>query len=102
MKDNKLYNILDLIEEINKVDKMINLHKDSKSNLMFNQYKNQKLKLSNYLFKELLANSDNKPEVMYIINIFIEKFYNYELKHHNFDQNDSLKKIEDIFIENYS
>lgn len=102
MKDNKLYNILDLIEEINKVDKMIDLHKDSTSNLMFNQYKNQKLKLSNYLFKELLTNSDNRSEVMYIIKLFIEKFYYDELKHLKFDKNDSLKKIEDVFMENYS
>ena len=44
MKDNKLYSILDLIEEIDKVDKMIYLHSSSKSDLMLNQYKNQKLK----------------------------------------------------------
>jgi len=71
MKDSKLYDILDLIEEINKVDNMIDLHKDSTSNLMVNQYKNQKLKLSNFLFKELLTNSDNRSEVMYIIKLFI-------------------------------
>ena len=115
MKDSKLYDILDLIEEINKVDNMIDLHKDSTSNLMVNQYKNQKLKilstivklihiknqklkLSNFLFKELLTNSDNRSEVMYIIKLFIEKFYNHELKHHKFDQNDSFKKIEDVFM----
>ena len=98
MKDSKLYDILDLIEEINKVDNMIDLHKDSTSNLMVNQYKNQKLKLSNFLFKELLTNSDNRSEVMYIIKLFIEKFYSHELKHHKFDQNDSFKKIEDVFM----
>ncbi len=98
MKDSKLYDILDLIEEINKVDNMIDLHKDSTSNLMVNQYKNQKLKLSNFLFKELLTNSDNRSEVMDIIKLFIEKFYNHELKHHKFDQNDSFKKIEDVFM----
>ena len=34
MKDNKLYHILDLIEEIDKVDKMLILHQDSDSDLM--------------------------------------------------------------------
>lgn len=102
MKDNKLYHILDLIEEIDKVDKMIILHKDSDSDLMSNQYKNQKLKLSNYLVKELLTNSDNRTEVMYIIKLFIEKFYNNEMNHLQFEENDNLKKIEDVFIENYS
>ncbi|WP_456313485.1 hypothetical protein [Pseudomonas shirazensis] len=102
MKDNKLYHILDLIEEIDKVDKMLILHKDSDSNLMSNQYKNQKLKLSNYLVKELLTNSDNRTEVMYIIKLFIEKFYNNEISHLEFEENDNLKKIENVFIENYA
>ncbi|WP_125718007.1 hypothetical protein [Flavobacterium ustbae] len=102
MKDNKLYHILDLIEEIDKVDKMILIHKDSDSTLMLDQYKNQKLKLSNYLVKELLINSDNRAEVMYIIKIFIEKFYVNEMRHLHFEENDNLKKIENVFIENYS
>lgn len=102
MKDNKLYHILDLIEEIDKVDKMLILHKNSDSDLMSSQYKNQKLKLSNYLVKELLTNSDNRTEVMYIIKLFIEKFYNNEMSHLQFEENDNLKKIEDVFIENYA
>jgi len=102
MNDNKLYHILDIIEEINKVDKMLVLHKDSNSDLMSSQYKNQKLKLSNYLVKELLTNSDNRTEVMYIIKLFIEKFYNKEINHLQFEENDNLKKIEDVFIENYA
>jgi hypothetical protein len=102
MKDNKLYSILDLIEEIDKVDKMIYLHTGSASDLMLNQYKNQKLKLSNCLFKELLANSDNRSEVMYLIKIFIEKFYDNEINHLKFEENDNLKKIQNVFLENYS
>ena len=102
MKDNKLYYILDLIEEIDKVDKMIILHTESDSDLMSNQYKKQKLKLSNYLVKELLTNSDNRTEVMYIIKLFIEKFYNNEISHLQFEENDNLKKIEEVFIENYA
>ena len=63
--------------------------------------KNQKLKLSNYLFKELLTNSDNRSEVMYLIKIFIEKFYDNEINQLKFEENDSLKKIQNVF-ENYS
>lgn len=97
MKDNKLYHILDLIEEIDKVNKMILLHNDSESKLMLDQYKNQKLKLSNYLLKELLTNSDNRPEVMYIIKLFIEKFYIEEMSHMQFEENDNLIKIKNVF-----
>ncbi|WCM42029.1 hypothetical protein MG290_14010 [Flavobacterium sp. CBA20B-1] len=100
MKDNKLYNILDLIEEINKVDKMIELHQDSASDLMLKQYQNQKLKLSNLLFKELLTNTDSRTDVMYLIKMFIEKFYQKEIKNHRrFKKEDHLKRIEDVFLE---
>ena len=50
MKDNKLYQILDLIEEITKVDKMIELHRGAESTIMLEQYQHQKFKLSAYLF----------------------------------------------------
>jgi len=102
MKENRLYNILDLIEEISKVDKMIEIHKTTQSTLMLNQYTNQKLKLSGFLFKELLSNSDNRSEVMHIIKLFIEKFYSYELQHLNYSSNDSFKQIEDVVSQNYS
>jgi hypothetical protein len=102
MKDNRLFNILDLIEEINKVDKMIEIHKTTDSPLMLNQYSHQKLKLSGFLFKELLSNSDNGSEVMHIIKLFIEKFYSYELEHLDYTNNESFKQIEDIVSQNYS
>ena len=50
----------------------------------------------------MFPNSDNRSEVMYIIKIFIEKFYNNEINHLNFGENDSLKKIESVVMENYS
>ncbi len=100
MNQNKLHNILDLIEEIVQVDKMIVLHQDSNSALMLNQYKNQKLKLSNFLFNQLLANSDSKSEIMYIIKLFIEKFYSKELSQLNLVNDDNLKTIERVFLEN--
>lgn len=100
MKDNKLYNILDLIEEIDKVDKMIELHKDSESDLMLKQYQDKKLKLSGFLFEELLTNTGSRSEVMYLIKIFIEKFYQQEIKNHQrFKREDHLKRIEDVFLE---
>ena len=100
MEDNKLYHILDLIEEINKVDKMIEIHKNSELDLMLKQYQNQKLKLSSLLFKELLTNTDNSTDVMYLIKMFIEKFYPEEVKgHHRFKKEDRLKRIEDVFLE---
>jgi len=101
MKDNNLYAILDLIEEISKVDKMIAIHKDSTSSLMLKQYTHQKLKLSGYLFKELLSNSNDQSEVMHIIRLFIDKFYNNELKNVNFENDKSFSQIESVVLKHY-
>lgn len=101
MKDNRLYTILDLIEEISKVDKMIEIHKTTASNLMLSQYTSQKLKLSSLLFKELISNSDNRSEVMHLIKLFIEKFYSSDLKNTHYSANDSFKQIEDVVTQYY-
>jgi len=69
---------------------------------MLNQYKSQKLKLSNYLIKELLSNKNNSSEAMYLIKMFIEKFYNREMNQLKFEEDDSFKKIKNVFIQNYS
>lgn len=102
MKDNSLYEILDLIEEIDKVDKMIKTHQNTDSEIMLNQYSNQKLKLSGFLFNELLSNSNKQPEVMNIIKLFIEKFYNYELKNLDVNRDDSFRQIEEVVSQNYN
>ena len=81
---------------------LITLHQDSDSDLMLNQYKSQKLKLSNYLIKELLSNKNNSSEAMYLIKMFIEKFYNREMNQLKFEEDDSFKKIKNVFIQNYS
>src|SRR5690554_6849907 len=100
MEDNKLYHILDLIEEINKVDKMIEIHKNSELDLMLKQYQNQKLKLSSLLFKELLTNTDNSTDDMYLIRMFIVKFYTEEVNdNQRIKKEDRLKRIEDVFLE---
>ena len=96
MKENKLYSILDLLEEINKVDRMIDLHNDSESKVMYSQYSNQKMKLSVFLFKELITISDHEAEVMYLIRVFLEKFYDKEIKTANFSEDSYLNKIREV------
>ncbi|MEA5139598.1 hypothetical protein [Arcicella rigui] len=100
MKNAKLYNILDLIEEIQKVNQMIEIHSESDSDLMSSQYISQKLKLTDMLFKDLLKNSGNNTEVMYLFKLFIEKFYKNEMTHHHsIEREEALKKIESVFLE---
>jgi hypothetical protein len=101
MTEKRLYHILDLIEEISKVDKMIQLHQGSDSALMLNQYKSQKLKLSSFLFKELLSNSEHQTEVIHLIHLFVEKFYKNELQHTDYRKNESFVRIEEVVSKNY-
>jgi predicted restriction endonuclease len=100
MNDNKLYNILDLIEEINNVDKMIEIHSVPNTDFMHNQYLNQKFKLTNILIKELLQNSSNhESEIMYLIKLIVEKFYKASIyDHKSIDKDPNLKKIEEAFL----
>lgn len=99
MKDNNLYNILDLIEEIQNVDKMIDLHSHSKSKLMFDQYTHQKLKLTTLLIEDLMANNKDNQDVMYLVKLMIERFYGNVLKNpKSIEEDSNLKKIKEAFL----
>jgi hypothetical protein len=39
---------------------------------------------------------------MYLIKVFIEKFYCQEIKHRKIKKDDQLKRIEDLFLKNFS
>lgn len=96
MKDNKLFHIIDLIEEIRELDKMIDLHEKNNSGFMLDQYTHKKVKLSGFLFKELIISNDSSPEVMYLISLFLGKFYQKEIKNTKFSDGDAMKKIEEL------
>lgn len=63
MREIELYKLLDLIEEIKKLEELIKLHKSSDdSDFMVSQYEAKKIKLTSELIDELIS-----PE--------IDKFY---------------------------
>lgn len=97
MKNNKLYNILDLVEEIEMVDKMLELHAND-SELMYSQYQHKKLKLTNILIKELLESNKDNSDVMYLITKFVAKFYKKELANRSpINDNSDFRKLEEVF-----
>lgn len=76
MTESKLYKLMDLIEEINKVEVMLKMHsQESESKLMLNQYNARKLKLTREFISELLASSDKTSLSMGVIKSILEKFY---------------------------
>ncbi len=76
MTDNKLYKLLDLIEEINAIQSLIELHKNDDSDFMLSQYNAKKLKLTSVLINELLSPSEKSTESMIVIKSVLDKFYN--------------------------
>ena len=76
MEQAKNYRLMDLIDDIKKVDAMINLHsKNSESSFMIEQYKAKKEKLTGYLIDELVEPEYRSTKSFSIIRILIDKFY---------------------------
>ncbi len=99
MTENKLYELLDLIEEIKKVDNMIQLHVDNvESSIMLSQYNAKKLKLTSNLISELIAPSEKSNQSMRVIISILEKFYKKPVKNINLiDQNsEKLERLMEV------
>jgi len=97
MTESKLYKLMDLIEEINRVEVMLEMHsQNSESKLMLNQYNAKKLKLTRELISELLASSDKTSLSMGVIKSILDKFYkNPIFLRDNDKQSSDYKKLMD-------
>ena len=75
MDQTKIYKLIDLLDDIKKVDAMIELHSSNPSTFMLNQYKAKKEKLTSYLIDELVEPSVRSPRSFSIILQVLGKFY---------------------------
>jgi len=76
MKKAGIYKLMDLLEEIKKVDAMILLHQDlDKSQFMVSQYEARKTKLIGSLIDELVSPTVQSPQSFSLIKLVIEKYY---------------------------
>lgn len=75
MKQEKIIKLMDLIDDIKKVDSMIEVHSKNPSSFMLNQYKSKKEKLMSYLIDELVEPSVRSPRSFSIISQVLGKFY---------------------------
>jgi hypothetical protein len=79
MSSNKIFKLVDLIEDIKKVDEMIDLHQNDKdSSIMLSQYHAKKAKLTSYLISELITSPEFKLTnglSLLFIKHFLDKFY---------------------------
>ena len=74
MKNLQVFKLIDLIEEIKKVDAMLILH-DNDSSFMSSQYESKKTKLMSQLIDELISPSVQSPQSLLLIQQVLEKFY---------------------------
>jgi hypothetical protein len=75
MKQEKIYKLMDLIDDIKKVNDMIEIHSSNPSSFMLDQYKAKKEKLMSYLIDELVEPSVRSPKSFSIILKLLSKFY---------------------------
>lgn len=75
MKESVVFKLMDLIEDIKDVNKMIQLHSDSQSDLMLIQYKSKRDKLMGYLIDELVKPDVRSPKSFAIISNLLDKQY---------------------------
>lgn len=96
MKESVVFKLMDLVEDIKSVNKMIDLHTDSSSDLMLIQYKAKRDKLMSYLIDELVKPEVRSPKSFAIISSLLEKLYpNLKTEAEKVDQTHKLlEKIE--------
>ncbi|MBB5636393.1 hypothetical protein HDE68_002294 [Pedobacter cryoconitis] len=76
MKDTELNKLVDLIDEVKKIDSMILLHQDlDDSRFMVDQYEAKKTQLISKLIDELVSPGIQSPKSFSLIQLIIAKFY---------------------------
>jgi len=76
MKPSQFYKLLDLVENIKKIDAMIKLHQEQdESDFMLNQYEARKDKFVSILIDELVAPSIRSARSIHTIKLVIDKYY---------------------------
>lgn len=97
MTEKKIFELIDLIEDIKKVDTMITLHQgDESPGIMLSQYKAKKIKLTGYFIGELNSFSKKSAGSFFFIKRFLDKFYPdaSALSESNDDVMKDLKRLE--------
>ncbi len=75
MDKQKLYRLLDLIEDLKQVDQLIALHTSNPSSFVLNQYVSKKEKLIAYLIDELVEPSLRSTNSFSMIHQLLTRFY---------------------------
>ena len=95
MKPGQFYKLLDLVENIKKIDAMIKLHREhDESDFMLNQYEARKDKFVSILIDELVAPSMRSARSIHTIKLLIDKYYPETGNNFSGNKADDLTKLE--------
>lgn len=78
MEKEKLYRLMDVLDEIKEIDELILKHEsqgEEASSLMIDQYKARKDQLLTYFINEINASAENRSSRLSMIKIVMERFY---------------------------
>ncbi len=75
MTKSQKYRIQDLVEQIKDVDKMLHLHTENPSKLMYDQYEYRKERLLSELIDELKSLKNLSKYSFQLISLAIHKYY---------------------------
>lgn len=99
MSSVKTYRLIDLVEDISKVDAMIKLHSEvDKSDFMISQYKAKKEKLFGYLVDELASPPIRSQRSFWLIKRALEKFYPEISKDSGQKGKNDLSELEAVLV----
>jgi hypothetical protein len=76
MKKAEIYKLMDLIEDVKELDKLISIHLDiDNSDLMISQYEAKKTKLMGILIDELASPPVQSTDSYLLIKMLLNKYY---------------------------
>ena len=78
MEKEKLYRLMDVLDEIKQIDELISKHEsqgDEASSIMLDQYKARKEQLLMYFINEINASTEYRSYRLSMIKLIMERFY---------------------------
>lgn len=79
MKKGEIYKLMDLIEDIKKLDELISLHRQlDTSDFMISQYEAKKTKLLGILIDELVSPPVQSTQSYLLIKMLLNKYYPFK------------------------
>ncbi|RYX83492.1 hypothetical protein EON73_03825 [bacterium] len=98
MNSNKLFKLIDLVEDIKKLDEIIAFHQtNTDSTIMLFQYQAKKVKLTSLLISELISSQFKSTSSLLFIKRLLDKFYSESYTAHLTEEEiNGFKELESV------